>query len=47
MDVTIDEAAALIGKTARQVRYMINMNRLPARRDGGCKKMNQEANGPS
>jgi len=34
MDLTLDQAAALLGKTARQVRYMIQQGRLPARKSG-------------
>lgn len=34
MDLTLDQAAALLGKTARQVHYMIHQGKLPARKDG-------------
>jgi excisionase family DNA binding protein len=33
--LTIDQAAARLGKTARQVRYLIQSQRLPARKVGG------------
>ena len=35
MQLTIDQAATCLGKTARQVRYMIQSERLPARKVGG------------
>ena len=36
MDLTIEDVATRLGKTARQVRYMIKMNRLRARKIGGA-----------
>ena len=35
MQLTIDQAAIRLGKTARQVRYLIQSERLPARKVGG------------
>lgn len=35
MQLSIAEAAALLGKSVRQVRYMIDMGRIPARKVGG------------
>lgn len=34
MDLTLDQAATLLGKTTRQVRYMVDKGRLPAKKDG-------------
>lgn len=34
MDLTLDQAAALLGKTARQIHYMIHQGKLAARKDG-------------
>lgn len=34
MDVSLDEAAVLLGKSARQVRYLIQQGRLTAKKDG-------------
>ncbi len=35
MDLSIAQAAATLGKTERQIRYLIKTGRLKARRDGG------------
>jgi len=35
MDLTLEEAATRLGKTVRQVRYLIQTERLPARKFGG------------
>lgn len=35
MQLTIDQAAARLGKSARQIRYLIQTERLPARKLGG------------
>ena len=34
MQLTLNETAARLGKSVRQIRYMITQNRLPAQRDG-------------
>jgi excisionase family DNA binding protein len=34
MDLSLDEAAVLLGKTARQVRYLVQTGRLQAKKDG-------------
>jgi len=35
MKLSLDQAAEQLGKTRRQIRYMIQEGRLPARKDGG------------
>ncbi len=35
MDLTLSQAAQLLGKSVRQVRYLIRTDRLPAHKDGG------------
>ena len=35
MEVSLEEAAAILGKTSRQVRYLIDQKRLPAKKLGG------------
>jgi excisionase family DNA binding protein len=34
MELTLDEAALLTGRTVRQIRYLVEKGRIPARRDG-------------
>ncbi len=34
MDLSLDQAAALLGRSVRQVRYMVEKGRLPAKKDG-------------
>jgi len=35
MELTLEQAAVSLGKTRRQVRYLIQQGRLPARKTGG------------
>lgn len=42
MELRIEEAAKLLGKSARQIRYMIETKRLPARREGKTWKIRKE-----
>lgn len=34
MDLSLDEAAVLLGKSARQLRYLVAQGRIPARKEG-------------
>jgi excisionase family DNA binding protein len=43
MELSIEEAAALIGKSARMVRYLVKAGRIPARKEGKSWRIDRDA----